>query len=111
MAFKKGEPRPQTAGRKAGTPNKRSQSLFDLCDEMDFNPFKAMLTIAKDDTHKDSAMMLKEVAKYLYPARKAIELSATLDPKLQEAAESLTDMSKEEKIALLQDQIKELKNG
>lgn len=101
----------KTGGRVAGTPNKSTKSLFDMCDELNFSPFESMLKIAKDETHKDSAMMLKEVSKYLYPTRKAVELSGSLDPKMQEAADDVSQLSKEEQVLLLEQQLKDLKNG
>lgn len=99
----------KTGGRSAGVPNRKTQSLIQMCEDMNFCPFEAMLTIAKDSEHKDSAMMLKEVATYLYPKRKSLEHSGSLDPKMMEAAERVASMSKEEQIALLEAELKELK--
>lgn len=81
-----------------------------MCEALSFSPFEAMLRIAQDDTHKSQTDMLKEVCQYLYPKRKSLEHSG-ISPELAEAADSLQDLSKEEQIAILQEQLKELKNG
>lgn len=99
----------KTGGRTAGTPNKKTQSLLQMCDELNFNPFKAMLKIAADDTHDQQGFMLKEVCQYLYPKRKSLEHSGNISPELAEAAEGLQELSKDEQIKLLEEQLKELK--
>ncbi len=111
MSKRGAKPGERRGGREKGTPNRKTQSLFDLCDELNFNPFKAMLTIAQDDTHKDSALMLKEVCQYLYPKRKSLEHSGSIDPKMQEAAEDIANLNKDEQIAILEQQIKEIKGS
>ncbi len=71
---KKGEHR---GGRKAGTPNKKTLDLFAQCDAMNINPFDELLKIAADDMIKTDLRLqaLKEVASYLYPKRKSVEIS------------------------------------
>lgn len=102
MAFKKGVPRPPTAGRKAGTPNKQTQNLFEIADKVGVSPFEVMCMFAAKDWKglgysseyetrvlKDGGTIevdrigpelrlhaAKEAAKYLYPQRKALEVSA-----------------------------------
>lgn len=69
----------KTGGRQAGTPNKRTQNLIELIDKYHkgFNPVLELIEICKaEDTPIDLKVnILKEVAPYLYPKRKAIELS------------------------------------
>lgn len=52
---------------------------------------------------------IKEGCQYLYPKRKSLEHSGTISPELAEAAENLQDLSKDEQIKLLEEQLKELK--
>lgn len=76
MAYPKGKPRPEGAGRQKGTPNKSTEYLQDLCDKNGINVFEAMLKVAKDAY--DPALRfnaLKELAQYLYPKRKALEIT------------------------------------
>lgn len=73
---KKGERR---GGRIKGTPNKRTQDLIDLIQEKypDFDPILSLIDISlNDDTPLDiKVTCLKEVAKYIHPQRKAVEVS------------------------------------
>lgn len=48
--FKEGEPRPGNAGRRAGTPNKKNQEIFDLAKELGCNPAKILMHIAMGDS-------------------------------------------------------------
>ncbi len=98
--FVKGKPK--TGGRQKGVLNKKSRTLLEICESKGFSPFEAMLELAIDGD-KD---MLKEVSQYLYPKRKAIEHS--VDPALAEAADRLEQMNREEKIALLKEELKKL---
>ena len=70
--FVKGEPRPAKAGRKKGTPNKKT--LIFLDDLGDFQPLPELIKLYEntyDDNIKFS--ILKELLKYMYPQRKAME--------------------------------------
>jgi len=69
----------KTGGRKAGTPNKNKQELLDRVHSKypNYCPIEAMCEIAVD-IENDVALRLqasKEVAQYIYPKRKAIEMS------------------------------------
>lgn len=107
---KKGERR---GGRVKGTPNKDTRNLWAICERMNFNPFEALVQFAQtggleaDENLRFNAA--KEVAQYILPKRKAIEHSGHISPELAEAADELQDMSKDEQIKLLEDQLKELK--
>lgn len=87
MASKDGK---KTGGRKKGTPNKFTQDLHELAQEMGVNPFEVLLNFAKGDY---KALRLpettafgsptippelrqkaaKDACEYLFPKRKAIE--------------------------------------
>lgn len=47
--------------------------------------------------------------KYIFPQRKAVELSGNISTELAEAAEEVKNMSKEDKIKLLEEELKALK--
>lgn len=90
------------SGRKKGVPNKKTQDLQEMADELGCNPFRILLMFANDDWEglgypeptttkvtKDGttveidrispdlrAHAAKEAAKYLYPQRKAVEMSS-----------------------------------
>ena len=67
--------------RTKGSPNKRTKELQALLEERypDFNPVERMAALAQDSdvemAHRVTC--LKEVAGYLYPKRKAVELDVS----------------------------------
>ena len=93
---------PKAGGRKAGTPNKRTQELHEKLSELDCDPIKGMVDIANDSQADGNLMlagqMYKELAQYVYPKRKAMALVTDHD---DEMVTSVTihrvDASKKEK--------------
>jgi|HubBroStandDraft_1064217.scaffolds.fasta_scaffold139177_4 hypothetical protein len=74
MARPKGQPK--LGGRQKGTPNKRP-TVSELCARRGFDPFVVMIEIAQDENN-DAALrgkMAAELARYLEPQKKAVELS------------------------------------
>src|SRR5574344_3013784 len=75
----------KTGGRQKGTPNKKTQELMELIEAnyKGFNPVLELIKIAMDkNTPLDlKASVLKDVASYIYPKRKAID--AKLEDNLQ----------------------------
>lgn len=70
-------PRPKTGGRKAGTPNKRTATVEEKLAALGCDPIEGMAKIAMDPA-TDVAVrvqVLKELAQYVTPKRKSIELS------------------------------------
>lgn len=85
MAHKK------AGGRAKGTPNKKTQELHDIAERCGVNIFEGLCRIAAGDykslgyeneryiTPELRFQAMKEAAKYLYPQRKAVELSSDVD--------------------------------
>lgn len=98
MAFEKGKPRPEKAGRKAGVPNKRTFDARALVERMGFDPLEFLVYTAQENwealgykasfltkvnlgieyeepviTFDDRLDAAKTLAKYLYPQLKSIE--------------------------------------
>lgn len=74
MAFQKG--REKTGGRKAGVPNKATQTAREIMDGAKFNPIRRAMTLyntTKDESIK--AQMLKLLVKHAYPELRAVEIS------------------------------------
>lgn len=65
----------KTGGRKPGVPNKKTQALIDICFEEGLDVWRAMVRLAKEGEEGIKLSMLKELAQYLYPKRKAVEHS------------------------------------
>lgn len=74
----------KTGGRKKGTPNKRTLEVQERLSALNFDPIEGMVVIAKQSmADGDLALagaMCKELAQYVAPKRKAIEVSADLGP-------------------------------
>lgn len=70
----------KTGGRSLGVPNKPTQELFEICERHGVDVFEAMVIIIANDPDPDKRFdKLERVAKYLYPTRKAIDLSTAED--------------------------------
>ena len=68
------------SGRKPGTPNKKTQTLMEICDQEGLDPFRALLKLAKTAEKEEIALgALKELCQYLYPKRKALEIANSDD--------------------------------
>lgn len=83
----------KTGGRRAGTPNKDTDLLLMKCHEKGLDVFGAMIELAQGDDIPAKLTMLKELAQYLYPKRKALEVTITDltdDEVLAEAEKRLT---------------------
>ena len=67
----------KTGGRKSGTPNRRTQNIEEKLDAMGCDPILGMAKIAIDSRQPIElrAAMFKELAQYVAPKRKAIEVS------------------------------------
>jgi len=73
MAWPKGKPRPEGAGRKAGTPNKRTLAEA-ACARAGIDPFDLLVNHA---TNGDIGAVI-QLCKHIEPPRKPIELA--VDP-------------------------------
>jgi len=71
------------SGRKKGTPNKKTQNLTELIEEnySGFDPILELIAISqKDKVPLDlKVSILKDIAQYIYPRRKAIEADITAE--------------------------------
>ena len=76
---------PKTGGRKTGTLNKSNSSqiekIQDLCASYNIDPFEALLKLSNDPSLDINLRVgiLKEIAQYVYPKRKSIEIDAELE--------------------------------
>lgn len=74
MAFKKG--RKKTGGRQKGVKNKLNLGVAETLESMGIDCVEEMLKIA-EETEKEEVRLTvyKELLKYVYPQRKAVEMS------------------------------------
>jgi hypothetical protein len=76
MGFKKGQPRPANAGRKKGTPNRKTQDLLAICERLGVNPFESMVQAAQEIIEPEARVNAWEkVCQYILPKRKAVEIA------------------------------------
>jgi len=72
------KPGERRGGRKAGTPNKKTQSVIDRLNELNCDPIEGMAEIASQAMSNGelqlAGAMYKELAQYVAPKRKAIEI-------------------------------------
>ena len=74
MTFKVGEKRPEKAGRQKGTPNKKTKELIEILGS--FNPAEKLVQIYNEtDNLELKAGICKDLMKYVYPQRKAVEMT------------------------------------
>jgi len=66
----------KTGGRKAGTPNKRTQDIADRLGAMGCDPIEGMALLAMDEKNSPElrGRMFSELAQYVAPKRKAVAL-------------------------------------
>lgn len=97
MGFKPGHKR--VGGRKPGTPNKNSLDLHAKCEAKGIDPFEKLLEYLEFPGEPNIRLQaIKEICKYLYPQRKAIEHSGEIaNPYLKMPIE---DLEKEVKARL-----------
>lgn len=76
--FQVGQKRPKNSGRKAGTPNKKTVGLEAKLQEKGLDVAAEMINLfntVEDDGLKYN--ILKELMKYVYPQRKAVDMELT----------------------------------
>lgn len=74
--FQKGKAK--TGGRKKGTPNKRTKELAEVLGS--FDPADKLVQIYNETDDLDlKAQICRDLLKYVYPQRKAVEMSADVD--------------------------------
>lgn len=76
MPFVKGKPRPANAGRRAGTPNKKSKrDVYAMAEERGIEPFEVLLELCSSRDEGIKLGAAKEACKYLYTQKRATEIS------------------------------------
>lgn len=82
---------PKSGGRKPGSLNKTTQDLNLVCEQMEFNPFQALIKLAMEGNEK----CLIEACSYLYPKRKALEHSGEItNPYMELSLDELKEIAR-----------------
>lgn len=81
--FKAGEKRPAKAGRKKGTPNKKTTELLAIFDSNNFCPAEEVVKLIKnkraDLLDKERADIFLRLMEFKFPKRKAVEHSGKIE--------------------------------
>lgn len=90
-------------GRVKGTPNKKTVAVEQIAAKLGFEPFQMLCHIARGDwealglqgpgliTLEHQIRAIVEACQYLYPKRKAIEVTEMHDPNADRPLRDLTD--------------------
>lgn len=80
MAFKKGDRKPENSGRKKGTKNKLNLGVEEALQARGIDCVDEMLDIALNTEKEEIKLAVyKELLKYVYPQRKAIEFAQDIE--------------------------------
>lgn len=71
----------KTGGRTAGTPNKKTAEAMERLEALGCDPLEGMAMLAMDSANAPElrGRMYAELAGYVYPKRKAVELAASVE--------------------------------
>lgn len=80
----------KTGGRKKGTPNKKTKEVIERLKELNCDPIEGMAKIAQTALDSDdlalAGQMYKELAQYVAPKRKAMEVTGANGEEIQTAS-------------------------
>ncbi|KKM77978.1 hypothetical protein LCGC14_1364640 [marine sediment metagenome] len=105
--FEKGKPRHPKAGRKKGTVNKSQLAVREICAELGANPIEFMALVMLDKLPKTKTIYevtlemrincAKELAKYIFPQLRSLEVSGAIkvtQTPAEELAQKAIEMAK-----------------
>jgi hypothetical protein len=76
MGFKVGEKRPDNAGRKKGTPNKKSMTFIDELLKRNFDFMDEFMQVYNASDVEGRRNMLLKTADYIFPKLKSMEIKS-----------------------------------
>ena len=84
--------------RPKGAKNKRTQEIQDRLAELDCDPIEGMVTIANDPTSSQELKLqaYKELAQYVAPKRKAVDMTASVDGNISIDIVKFSDIEEDE---------------
>lgn len=107
MKFQKGHTK--IGGRIPGTPNKETKSLEQLALDKGVNFWEMLCNVAADSEHPRHFDAVKEGCSFLYAKRKALEVTADVDPAILEAFKAMQGLSEEELRKIVADELRKSK--
>ena len=84
--------------RPKGAKNKRTQEIMDRLAELDCDPIEGLVTIANDPTSSQELkrQAYKELAQYVAPKRKAVDMTASVDGNISIDIVKFSDIEEDE---------------
>lgn len=81
------------AGRPKGAKNKRTQEIIDRLEDLDCDPIEGMAMISADPTSSPELKFqcFKELAQYVAPKRKAMDMNQSIDGNIEIQVVRFTD--------------------
>ncbi len=73
--FRPGQEKLANSGRKKGTPNRNTQNLFEALKALNFDVPERLVRLLPELAPDKQAAILIDLMSYLYPKRKAVEIS------------------------------------
>lgn len=73
--FRPGDKKPETSGRKPGTPNKRTTMLVDTLDSLEIEPIRKIVDLLPMLEPKEQVGVYLDLLAYVFPKRKAVEFT------------------------------------
>lgn len=108
MPFKPGDPKPPNSGRKPGSMNKKTKTVEEVLNKLGFDPFDALCEMAKTTHGALKFQVVKEICQYVYPKKKALEIT-NVDPSLAEKAAQLSQMDDKELLNYIESETAKIK--
>lgn len=78
MSWPKGKTKPKTGGRQLGSPNKRTLMIQDALYKLGCDVPKSIVELLPSLSPDKKADVLLDLMSYLYPKRKAVELTSSV---------------------------------
>lgn len=97
MAAPKGHPK--YGGRVKGTPNKKTESLIEICERKGINLFEAMLEMTQHPDPSIAFQAIKEASSYIYQKRGVqVNISGDIELRAVERLKEVQALPIEEKL-------------
>lgn len=94
----------KTGGRIAGVPNKKTFHIESMLEDHNFDPLLKIIETFPKLLPEQQVQACLKLMKFIYPERKAVEASVSVDPAILEALELVKDKSEDELLAIVNKQ-------
>lgn len=107
----KGQAKVPGSGRQKGTKNKVNNYIHEQCEAIGIDPLKRLIELCGDADKNISLNAIGKILPHMYPSLKSSEVTANISAELAEKVQEIQEMSREEQIQMLEDNLKSLKSN